>query len=337
MKRLIALLALLSTVAHGQALAPRKFGGNTLAQIFSGSNNTLAADTSDAADDAQLCMAGGGAADQSRGAYICAHGNEFGSTVGSMLYVSGTAADTSGETAHEFYAGSPSTLSVSIGGTGILAAQKGATFSGSGSDVTPITQYAGTSTGYVRQKFHNSTGTRAFEIDADFSSGAEKLFVQSDTNTILKIGRSGDVTAYNGIIFDDAAGQDAMDYYDVGAWTPSLSFTSSNSSATLTDNYSSYARVGRVVHLTWHVVYNHAGTPSGTFRLAGLPWTVTTTNANYRAFGSCTQTLSGQVMTPYVLSGTTVIYFAKTNQSDLTAADTTGSFQFTCSITYLAN
>jgi hypothetical protein len=83
-----------------------------------------------------------------------------------------------------------------------------------GSDLTLLTMTAGTAVGTARQKWLNSTSTRSFEFDADFTSGSEGLFIQSDTNTIASFTRAGNTKFLGTVQVGGASG-------------PTLSFTSS--------------------------------------------------------------------------------------------------------------
>lgn len=62
-------------------------------------------------------------------------------------------------------------------------------FNASGPDSGVINQYAGTTGGTVRQYFKNSTATKYFEIDADFTN--DYLLFQSDTTTAGALLRNG--------------------------------------------------------------------------------------------------------------------------------------------------
>lgn len=73
----------------------------------------------------------------------------------------------------------------SVNSAGLLALTPG-----TGADVAALSQFAGTATGTVRQFFRNSTSTRAFEIDADFTGAAESLVLQSDTALLGVITRA---------------------------------------------------------------------------------------------------------------------------------------------------
>lgn len=69
-----------------------------------------------------------------------------------------------------------------------------------GADVTNFVSRAGTPTGSVRQKFMPSNAnTPEFEIDADFGSSPNRLLIQSDTNTLLTMQRSGLVSVTSGL------------------------------------------------------------------------------------------------------------------------------------------
>lgn len=60
-------------------------------------------------------------------------------------------------------------------------------------DHTVLRLIAATTTGVVRNQWQNSDNTRSFEIDADFTAGAENLLIQSDSTTIGSITRAGQI------------------------------------------------------------------------------------------------------------------------------------------------
>ncbi|MES2347888.1 MAG: hypothetical protein V4641_10005 [Pseudomonadota bacterium] len=69
---------------------------------------------------------------------------------------------------------------------------------GSGADTTGLSVKAGTTTGTIRQKILSGS-TAQFEIDANFGSSPNVLSIQSDTNTLLTLNRSGTVAVTSGL------------------------------------------------------------------------------------------------------------------------------------------
>lgn len=66
---------------------------------------------------------------------------------------------------------------------------------GGGADISIFRTYAGTTTGLTRHIYGNSSASRVFEWDADFSSGTENLSLSSDSvGPFFKVTRAGVIT-----------------------------------------------------------------------------------------------------------------------------------------------
>jgi len=59
------------------------------------------------------------------------------------------------------------------------------------SDYGALSLKAGTTGGVVREYFNDNSGSKLYEVDADFTNN--KLLLQSDTNTIMTITQSGNI------------------------------------------------------------------------------------------------------------------------------------------------
>lgn len=67
-------------------------------------------------------------------------------------------------------------------------------------------------------------------------------------------------------------GDETLDTYDEGSWTPVLS-DGTNADATQTTSLGKYVRIGNIVFITSHIITSAIGTISGTLRITGLPFT----------------------------------------------------------------
>lgn len=99
-----------------------------------------------------------------------------------------------------------------LGAVGSNSTIAGSTYfsPGTGSDINAWTAWAGTATGTVRTLYRNSSQTKSFEIDANFTSGSEAMVLQSEAKTIMILnGATGYVRFPNygaGIMQMDALG-----------------------------------------------------------------------------------------------------------------------------------
>ena len=105
----------------------------------------------------------------------------------------------------------------------------------------------------------------------------------------------------------DTATANALDDYEEGNWTPTLTQTAG---VTLTTYGADYTKIGRMVHAYAYVYWS--GTPSSPgsqFRIGGLPFTAKSGNT----YGNNTilymDTFDFTGMTPIVLQGNSYVYF----------------------------
>lgn len=69
--------------------------------------------------------------------------------------------------------------------------------------------------------------------------------------------------------------------YEEGTWTPTLEATSSNPTVTYTAQNGTYVRIGRLVFASFYLATSAKSGGSGSLKVAGLPFTVASGNANY--------------------------------------------------------
>jgi len=129
---------------------------------------------------------------------------------------------------------------------------------------------------HVENVHASSTGTTAFKVTQN-STGLCADFL-------------GDkIRAADGILFGtDTAVENALNDYEEGVWTPTLTCSTSGS-YTLDSgaNAAAYTKVGRVVHIQAGISAASANSPSGTIRMS-LPFTpFTGTDDTDYALGSC--------------------------------------------------
>ena len=94
----------------------------------------------------------------------------------------------------------------------------------------------------------------------------------------LRILSGGGIT-FNG----DTAAANALDDYEEGSWTPSMTF--GGGSTGLTGNFSgSYTRIGRLVMAQFQLTLTNKGTSTGGLAVNGLPFTIGSNYHNVSGF-----------------------------------------------------
>tara|TARA_Y100000114_G_scaffold3082_1_gene2532 strand:+ start:1299 stop:2024 length:726 start_codon:yes stop_codon:yes gene_type:complete len=101
-----------------------------------------------------------------------------------------------------------------------------------------------------------------------------------------------------------------LDDYEEGTWTPTLP-----NGGNITNNYSSYVKIGSLVHAYSYTTITSVPNDTGSFRVGGLPFN-STNNGNYFAGGSLSYVGSNNAQDwsdPLVYYGNNFIYFHKTD------------------------
>jgi len=98
-----------------------------------------------------------------------------------------------------------------------------------------------------------------------------------------------------------------LDDYEEGTWTPSLGGT-----AVYNIQYGNYVKIGRLVYVTGAIRPTSIGTGSTT-NITGLPFSVTTNNANSGGHPGFYDTCATSIVSmTFELSGTTIVTNSKT-------------------------
>ena len=118
------------------------------------------------------------------------------------------------------------------------------------------------------------------------------------------------VCAPSGVKF--GSGSSTLNYYEVGSWTPDVIRSSSNPTVSYVERYGSYVRVGNVVNLWFDITMSSISGGSGTYLIAGLPFTVSASMAGYsrvvwRDFSAAVPD-ANTVVSGFVQKGDTYIY-----------------------------
>jgi hypothetical protein len=139
----------------------------------------------------------------------------------------------------------------------------------------------------------NASGTGVLTVTAPNTSTDRTLTLPDSTATLATTDinsftgdttiTSGDIvfaTAGKGICLGVTSNTDAntLDDYEEGTWTPVVKDDAGNTSPSITHNYSTYTKIGRMVTLTTELssISSSGLTTTGDVRVYGLPFAVTT-------------------------------------------------------------
>lgn len=115
-------------------------------------------------------------------------------------------------------------------------------------------------------------------------SGANLVFAYGTTSggttPYLTLNNSGYLRlAAGGIQFNgDTAAANALDDYEEGTWTPSLTFNGGGIGISYSSQGGKYTKIGNVVHYSFRFTLTSKGSSTGVVRIEGLPFTVGNTN-----------------------------------------------------------
>jgi len=158
-----------------------------------------------------------------------------------------------------------------------------------------------------------------------------------DGNVVLADGKGIDFSATAGTgtseLFDD---------YEEGLWTPNMIAASGTITLNATLTKGSYTKIGRQVTLNGLIYVTSVGSPTGTLRIIGLPFTPAGAAANYEfrsAAALRASTLAAGATTSIqgnLVGGDASLYLFKYDAgvSSSPAADVQANTEFVFSITY---
>ena len=127
--------------------------------------------------------------------------------------------------------------------------------------------------------------------------------------------RAGDANRLNidsdGLKFNsDTAAANALDDYEEGTWTPTITFGGNSASVAYSTQTGHYTKIGRAVTLYGHVALSNKGSSTGHLNIAGLPFTPA---GDYAPVSLRFQNLSfADMATAIVSSGATTVIFYET-------------------------
>ena len=165
--------------------------------------------------------------------------------------------------------------------------------------------------------------------DADNNQSNSRVVIEADNAVVARFDSDG-------IKFGaDTAAANALNDYEEGTWTPVLN----DSGAAITNSggttYNWYVKVGKVVHLSAHIVFSAADNSGNPIRITGLPFT---NDGKTAVAGSMISRYAGSVGTiaPYI-TGSTLYFYIVSSQTSWRqiAYNDVGAYSMHMSITYM--
>ena len=164
---------------------------------------------------------------------------------------------------------------------------------------------------------------------------------------VVRISNDGDNTVATftgeGLCFhSDTAAANALDDYEEGTWSPTLFTQNGASNATINAAGGFYTKVGRLVHVTFHMDWNGATNHSGYVYFNNLPFTSQASSSGYYQNGVGAVMIHGMPFAgtaPVLLMGGsstgTNLYFSS-NNSGWIPGNNSNTGQIIASLTYNA-
>jgi hypothetical protein len=150
-------------------------------------------------------------------------------------------------------------------------------------------------------------GFRFLTTKADGITRQDVMSITGNTNSPvvdLKLGHLGFPSApiSSGL-------PNVLDDYEIGTWSPTLTFNGYSSGLTYTISAGYYVKVGRVVHVNGRVIVNKLGSSSGNVIIWGLPFTIANSQNTYGgvAMRRTTINISGFITQAYGELNTTAM------------------------------
>jgi hypothetical protein len=175
-----------------------------------------------------------------------------------------------------------------------VAYATGVEITGSGNRGVQITT-ANTGSGYIN--FGDPQDSNVGLIAYDHNVNA--LYMRTSGSERIRILSTGGIT-FNG----DTAQANALDDYEEGTWTPTLTGGTSAGTTTYNGRSADYTKIGNTVRVGFYISFT-AATGTGQLRLGGLPFTQNADNGNnVKLGGIMTDGLNWDVDGSLILMGT---------------------------------
>jgi len=190
---------------------------------------------------------------------------------------------------------------------------------------------------------HAGSGSKMyFGVSNNYGSGLNVNWALNEN------GHFGPLAAGHGIDFSvtsDGSGTDTsevFDDYEEGTWTPVMQGSTTNGSPTMSNQNGSYTKVGRIVHLTFHLTVTNLGSAAGGIQISGIPYNTASNSNKHITAGSCMVDAldfhnSYYWIVPYASDGVSLItLYMSGDNVGWTPPDVDGSFGIIGSLSYIA-
>jgi len=165
--------------------------------------------------------------------------------------------------------------------------------------------------------------------DNGFTSGGNRAMIDFGANYMRLGGLTGGGSTVNGIKFITPAGGDAaildsdglkfngdtaaanaLDDYEEGTWTPTIS------NGTISVSYASYTKIGNTVHLRATLSTFSDRSTASAITIGGLPYASASNSKTSQGILGRYVNSGGDAIVAYIGESSSVLYFFTTNQSD---------------------
>jgi hypothetical protein len=148
-----------------------------------------------------------------------------------------------------------------------------------GSSATPSLRLGSISAGFHWDigRENASTGDFVFNCTTVSTGTTEKMRVTQDSAAFLRMASGTGGIQFNG----DTAAANALDDYEEGTWTPTITASNSNPSVTYSIQTGFYTKIGRQVFIQGLIYLSSKSGGSGTARISGLPFSPANVDQNF--------------------------------------------------------
>ena len=152
----------------------------------------------------------------------------------------------------------------------------------------------GVNDGSFTSAFGDARGSEILSVTQQSNGRTRDIVFKTDNGGTL--GEKMRILASGGITFNgDTASANALDDYEEGTWTPSLTSSGGSISVSYGTRTGKYTKVGNTVHCSFVMrVASHSG-GSGEYRVSGLPFSSSTAGSDHT--GVTTAALEGHPFT----------------------------------------
>ena len=120
-----------------------------------------------------------------------------------------------------------------------------------------------------------------YNIKPTIEPGSELFYIYLGRNGVANQARA--LLPALALPNQDIADNFAIDWYQEGTWTPTVTFGGASVGQIYTSRQGSYQRIGNTVHATGSLVFTDKGSSTGTARLIGLPFAAASNPVNVPA------------------------------------------------------